>query len=142
MVQLILLLLSGLVGLGAGQSAYLNVVVSPYRPVGMTFSATSAPALRSTGLCDIVLSFLDGDGNPLKTSEVWIDPGHSASLKLDSDDFKGRRHGRKMFYAEIVNNSSDDGACHAVGTLELTDPNGRASAVIPLQETSFANPSN
>jgi hypothetical protein len=137
--MLLMLLLSGLVGLGAGQSAYLNVVASPYEPVAMTSSATTAPALRATGLCDFVLSFLDGDGNPLKTSEVRIDPGHSASLKLDLGDFKGGQHGRKMFYAEIVNNSSDN-ACQAVGTLELTDPNGRSSAVVPLQEARFANP--
>jgi hypothetical protein len=129
MPPLLTILISGLLSLGIGQSAYLTALVTPSQPT----STAPALTLRGRGSCDIVLSFFDGQSNLLKTNEVWIDPGSSAALKFDLDDLKGKSRGRgpEMIYATLTLNS-DPSVCPLIGTLDITDVLGRTTALLPL----------
>jgi len=71
-------ILTVLFSLGLGQTANLDVLAVTV-PTAVVGSAAQAQ-LQSKGICDITLTFFDGQSNQLKTNEVWINPGSSASL--------------------------------------------------------------
>ncbi len=118
--------LSGLFALGSGQVAYLNVLAVPVP------AAMGAPALATAGICDITLSFFDGQSNQLESNEVWINPGSSSSLALPAKDSKMPGKGQAMAYGEVQLMADSDPSCEIVPSLDLTDPNGRTTVLIPL----------
>ncbi len=120
--------LSGLFGLGSGQTAYLHALAVPVPPS----TVMSAPALATAGICDITLSFFDGQSNPIESNEVWINPGSSSSLALPEKDLKVPGKGRAVAYAEVLLAKDSDPSCQIAPSLELTDPSGRTTLLIPL----------
>lgn len=125
MLTALSMFLTALFALGHGQTAYLNVLAIPL---------PSATALR-TGpppLCDLTLSFFDGQSNLLKSTEVMITPGGSASLSLGSGEIKTTGKGPAMVYGEVALLDDSDTSCQLLNVLQLTDPNGRTETLTPL----------
>ena len=76
-------ILTVLFSLGFGQTANLDVLAVS-APTAVASNSARAQLKQSKGICDITLTFFDGQSNQLKTNEVWINPGSSASLSLSS----------------------------------------------------------
>jgi len=131
--------LSLLFSFGAGQTAHLNVLAVP-TPAATSVTAPMAQiAKKPTGICDITLSFFDGQSNQLKTSEVWINPGGSTTLALPWPG--GARFvsaGTGLFYGEVVLGSDSDPSCQILPSLDLTNFDGSSTVVVPLQGGRFA----
>jgi hypothetical protein len=126
MLTILNLFLTALFGLANGQTAYLNVLAVPAPP--------TAALLRTPppGICDITLAFFDGQSNMLKSRQVMINPGSSASLPLGTGDLGAHGKGRTMVYGEVQLMSDSDPSCQLINSLEVTDPNGRTEVLIPL----------
>jgi hypothetical protein len=79
---------SGMVGIAEGQAAQINVL----NPGGAT----------SVAGCAAVLSFLDDQGNLLKSATVMVARGASQSLRVDADiDLKLTVDARREIRAEV-----------------------------------------
>jgi hypothetical protein len=121
----IALFLSLLFSIGPFQSAQLNVLAVPTSVSGPA-TTRSAP-----GICDVTLSFFDGQSNLLKTEEVWINPGGSATLGLPLPQQQSR--GPALFYGEVTLNGDSDSSCQLLPDLEVSNQNGGgAKVLVPL----------
>jgi hypothetical protein len=130
------LFLTLLFSLGFGQTAHLNVLAVPV-PAAM---ASPAPpmtgpaanfAVKPKGICDITLSFFDGQSNQLATNEVWINPGSSASISLPS--FRIPNKGDGLAYGEAQLLPDSDPSCQITSSLDITGPDGNTTVLMPLQ---------
>lgn len=128
--------------LGFGQTANLNVLALPA-------AATSSPASLAypaygygtppAGSCGVIMSFFDGQGNPLNSNETWINPGATTSLPLV---VKRRSLAGGSFYAEVGLDASSAGDCQLLSALSINNAVGGSAALVPLQQSleSFVSP--
>jgi hypothetical protein len=121
------LFLTLLFSLGVMQVAQLNVLAVPV-PAASSGTPTTGTQLAVKGICDITLSFFDGQSNQLKTNEVWINPGSSASLSVPPF-IKHSNPG--LIYGEVQLMPDSDPSCRIIPSLELLGPDG--ASVTPLQ---------
>jgi hypothetical protein len=118
-----------LFSLGLGQVAHLNVLATS----APTSTTDAAPALSSPrGICDITLTFFDGQSNQLATKEVWINPGSSASFSVPP--IGGRvAFPSLLFYGEAQLMTDSDSSCQISASLDITGPGGDTTVLLPLQ---------
>ncbi len=130
--------LTVLFSLGFGQTANLDVLAVS-APTAVASNSARAQ-LQSKGICDITLTFFDGQSNQLKTNEVWINPGSSASLSLSSLEIPKRKG---LVYGEVELLSDSDPSCGIKPSLDITNADGNTTVLIPLagDATPFAAPS-
>lgn len=120
-----------LFSLGFGQTAYLNVLA---QSAATTTLPDAAPALRSTmGICDVTLTFFDGQSNQLKTKEVWINPGSSTALSIPPAGGPTAVRGTGLLYGEVALLSDSDSTCTLIPSLEITGPDGNTKVLLPLE---------
>ena len=126
---------TGMVGIGDAQTAQLNLL-NP----GVALPATGA-------VCPVAVSFVDADGNVLKSTTLSVAPGKSMAFVLRSDtDLHLVAGDRREIRATItipavpppaaVTSSPVLPACHLIPTLEILDTiSGRTLVVLGHVET-------
>ncbi|MGO9058099.1 MAG: hypothetical protein ACLQU2_12070 [Candidatus Binataceae bacterium] len=121
-----------LFSIGSGQTAHLNVLAVPTPPA--TAATLAAPALTKKGICDITLTFFDGQSNQLKTNEVWINPGSSSSLSMSWPFGQKFIRGSTFLYGEVMLMADSDASCQISPSMEITqDLDGSVEVLLPLQ---------
>jgi hypothetical protein len=119
-----------LFGLFGGETAYLNVLTVP-APAGLS---STAPALRSmAGICHVTLTFFDAQGNPVKQTDKWINPGGSISLSLSPINYSSRQ----LFYGGVQLDSDSDSSCRLSSGLEIDNSSGGIEVLSPLGQTAI-----
>jgi hypothetical protein len=128
----------GMVGLAEGQTAELNVLNPGVPP----------PALGV--ICSAALSFLNDQGDVLKTTTVSVEPGKSAAfylysdvdLKLASDDRREIRATIKTTPVFPPNASATPlmGACTLFPTLEIFDTLSRRTQIVMGKTETVPSP--
>jgi len=123
---------SGMVGIAEGQAAQLNVLDAGV-PASTSAAASAVPA------CVALLSFLDGQGNVLKSATIMVAPGASQSIRLDADtDLNLTVDTRREIRAEVQvpavpppSAAVTTPACKLIPSLEILDRiTGRTQVVI------------
>ena len=122
-----------LFSIGSGQTAHLNVLAVPTPPAKLSM----APALAKKGICDITMTFFDGQSDQLKTNEVWINPGSSSSLAISWPFGQKFIRGSTFLYGEVALMADSDASCQINPSMEITqDLDGSVEVVLPLQSPS------
>ena len=120
-----------LFSIGSGQTAHLNVLAVP---APAATSKAAAPALSFKGICDITLTFFDSQSNQLKTTEVHINPGSSASLAISWPFGQKFIKGSAFVYGEVALLADSDASCQINPSMEITqDVDGSVEVLLPLQ---------
>jgi len=125
-------ILTVLFSLGFGQTANLDVLAVS-APTAVAAN-TAQIKIKPKGICDITLTFFDGQSNQLKTNEVWINPGSSASLSLPSSKIPAKGDG--LAYGEVDLLSDSDPSCAIRPSLDIAGPDGNTTVLIPLAGTA------
>jgi hypothetical protein len=113
---------SGMVGIAEGQAAQVNVL----NPGGVT----------AVAMCAAKLSFLDDQGNVLKSETVTVAPGASQSLRIDADiDLKLTVDTRREIRAEVQapppSTAVTTAGCKLIPNVEVLDRiTGRTQVVL------------
>jgi hypothetical protein len=116
---------SGMIGIAEGQAAQINVL--------------NPGAAASVAACTAMLSFLDDQGNVLKSGTVTVAPGTSQSLRIDADiDLKLLVDQRKEIRAEMqapavppASTAVTTPACTLIPNVEVLDRiTGRTQVVL------------
>lgn len=128
-------ILTVLFSLGFGQTANLDVLAVT-APTAVTADSAQAKLKTAKGICDITLTFFDGQSNQLMTNEVWINPGSSASLSLPSS--KIPRKGDGLAYGEVDLLTDSDPSCAIKPSLDIAGPAGETTVLIPLAGNAAA----
>ena len=119
--------LSLVFSLGLGQTASLNVLAEPTTTAAY---AKVSPQLKApVGICGVIMTFFDSQGNQLNTNEVWINPGSTTSLALS----RPRGMKNNLFYGEVSLDGNSDASCTLLPSLDLTNADGSAGILLPLQ---------
>lgn len=119
--------ITGIVGIGPSQTARLNVL-NP--GIGAPFLG-----VRCTG----TLTFLDDQGQALKTDTMTIDPGKSASIELRTEAFNGRVELYALISTPPIGQAPNVGYCTLVPTIEVID-NATGNTVAMLTESRIRPP--
>ena len=124
--------LSLIFSFGYGQTAQMNVLAIP-TPAASP-SITAPPALAVAGICDITLTFFDGQSNQLKTKEVSINPGSSTSLSMSWPVAQKLSKAKPLFYGQVQLLADSDPSCQISGSLEITQTlDGSVESLVPMQ---------
>ncbi len=113
---------SGVVGIAAGQTAKLNVL----------YPAVPAPLLQA--MCSVTLSILDDQGTVLKTQDVQMLGGKTATLALNADtELSG--HAAQIHALTVTPPVSGAGGyCSILPSLDIVD-NATGKTVVHLETT-------
>ena len=117
----------GVVGIGSGQRARLNV----FNP------GTGAPLLGVR--CAATFTFLNDQGEPIKNGDATIDPGKTASLELSTEAFNGRVELYALVLTPPIGLAPNVGYCTLVPTIEVID-NATGNTVAVLTESRVRPP--
>ena len=117
----------GVVGIGSGQTARLNV----FNP------GVGAPLLGVR--CEATFNFLNDQGELLKTSNATIDPGKTASLELTPEAFNGRVELYGLVLTPAIGQAPNVGYCRLVPTIEIID-NATGNTVAVLSKARVRQP--
>ena len=116
----------GVVGIGSGQTAHLNV----FNP------GTGAPLLGVR--CQSTFTFVNDQGTELTTGTATIDPGKTAWPDLTCEAFNGR-----VLYAVVltppIGQAPNVGYCTLVPTIEIID-NATGNTIAVLTESTLRPP--
>jgi hypothetical protein len=101
----LIVFLSGLVGLGLGQTAQINLIYpSAVATRTAAFSRSGPP-----NTCKIQVQFFDGESNLIKSKSVSLAPGSSTQVTLALRELGGGFNGRgggfnnhSLFWAEAT----------------------------------------
>ena len=118
----------GVVGIGSGQTAHLNV----FNP------GTGAPFLGIR--CQATFVFLNEQGTELKTGTATIDPGKTASPDLTSEAFNGRVELYTLVFTQSVGQAPNVGYCTLLPTIEILGWAFQNSAPIQLSHRKYSMP--
>ena len=117
----------GVVGIGSGQTAHLNV----FNP------GTGAPLLGIR--CQSTFTFVNDQGTELKTGTATIDPGKTASLDLTPEAFNGRVELYAVVLTPPIGQAPNVGYCTLVPAIEIID-NATGNTIAVLTESTLRPP--
>ena len=118
----------GVVGIGSGQTAHLNV----FNP------GTGAPLLGVR--CQSTFTFVNDQGTELTTGTATIDPGKTASPDLTSEAFNGRVELYTLVFTQSVGQAPNVGYCTLLPTIEILGWAFQNSAPIQLSHRKYSMP--
>ena len=113
---------SSVVGIAAGQTAKLNVL----------YPAVPAPLLQA--MCSVMLSIVDDQGTVLKTQDVQLLGGKTASISLNADtELSG--HAAQIHALTVTPPVSGAGGyCSILPSLDIVD-NATGKTLVHLETT-------
>jgi hypothetical protein len=117
----------GVIGIGSGQTAHLNV----FNP------GVGAPLLGVR--CEATFTFLNDQGTELKTGTATIDPGKTASLDLTPEAFNGRVELYALVLTPPIGQAPNVGYCRLVPTIEIID-NATGNTIAALTVSTLRPP--
>jgi hypothetical protein len=117
----------GVIGIGSGQTARLNVL-NP---------GVGAPLLGVR--CEATFNFLTDQGELLKSGTATIDPGKTASLELTTEAFNGRVQLYGLVLTPPIGQEPNVGYCTLIPTIEIID-NATGNTVTVLSGSSVRPP--
>ena len=141
MLTAAIIFISGLIGLGFGQTAKINVSFPP--PVALN-KAVAAPAPAQPLTCSIEVDFYNASNKLVKTQKFSMTPGQAQQASLSRGELGSPLASHPLFWAQVEATACSGVAdctvddCRVVATGQEADALGNTNLVFNGNRIRFA----